>query len=449
MGLFIDKQTRDDLSIFAARGTESIFGIFNKTSTSGGAELLEEWFSYPLSDAKSINKRTATIQYFMNQAIPFPFQSSWFDQALFYLDMADERSRLQVAPLSLRQRFEQLVGSNNNYKKVVAGIVACSKIIHCWKDLIQQSASSAAQVGNAEDSYQQELIKWGIKFDGSGLDQIPLLKEKQQIKRNEVIQYDNILRFEEKELFLNILRDIYTFDVYLATARVANARNFAIPQIDCSSDERLIFEEVFHPLVTNAKGNDHVMDKIRNITFLTGANMAGKSTFMKSLGIALYLAHIGFPVPAKSLLFSPRDGIFTSINLPDNIAMGYSHFFAEVLRIKKVAQQLAEGRKLFVIFDEMFRGTNVKDAFEGTVEVVSRLYHHPRCQFVLSTHILEAGEQLAQSYSDIRFVFLPTQMRQDIPTYTYLLHDGISADRHGMVIIENEGIIDLLTSQKQ
>jgi Mismatch repair ATPase (MutS family) len=442
MGLLIDKQTRDDLSIFAARGTESIFGLYNKTATSGGAELLEEWFNYPLSDAAAIGRRTATIQYFMQQAMLFPFQSSWFDQALFYLDMADERSRLQAGNLSLKERFQQFVGGDTDYKKVVAGIIACSKIMHCWKELIHSSVGS-------DDSYREELKKWSLKFENSGLDQVPLLREKEPLKREAVIRYDNILRFEEKDLLLNILRDIYTFDVYLSVAQVANERHFVLPLVDSSTDQRLIYEGVFHPLVRNAKGNDHHMDSLHNITFLTGANMAGKSTFMKSLGIALYLAHVGFPVPAKRFVFSPRDGIFTSINLPDNIAMGYSHFFAEVLRIKKVAQQLAEGRKLFVIFDEMFRGTNVKDAFEGTVEVVSRLYHHPRCQFVLSTHILEAGEQLMQGYPDIKFVFLPTTMVQGKPSYSYKLQQGISADRHGMIIIENEGIIDLLTSQKQ
>lgn len=442
MGLLIDKQTRDDLSIFAARGTESIFGLYNKTATSGGAELLEEWFNYPLSDAAAIGRRTATIQHFMEQAVQFPFQSSWFDQALFYLDMADERSRLQTGNLTLKARFQQFVGGDTDYKKVVAGIVACSKIMHCWKELLHSSAGT-------EDNYREELKQWALKFENSGLDQVPLLKEKEPLKRERVIQYDNIFRFEEKDLLLTILRDIYTFDVYHSVAQVANERHFVLPLVDSSMDQRLIYEGVFHPLVRNAKGNDHHMDSLHNITFLTGANMAGKSTFMKSLGIALYLAHVGFPVPAKRFVFSPRDGIFTSINLPDNIAMGYSHFFAEVLRIKKVAQQLAEGRKLFVIFDEMFRGTNVKDAFEGTVEVVSRLYHHPRCQFVLSTHILEAGEQLMSAYPDIKFVFLPTAMVQGKPSYSYKLQLGISADRHGMIIIENEGIIDLLTSQKQ
>ncbi len=72
--------------------------------------------------------------------------------------------------------------------------------------------------------------------------------------------------------------------------------------------------------------------------FLTGANMAGKSTFIKPLGIAMYLGHMGFPVPASRMEFAVRDGIFTTINLPDNLSRGASHFYAEVLRIKNVAE---------------------------------------------------------------------------------------------------------------
>ncbi len=99
--------------------------------------------------------------------------------------------------------------------------------------------------------------------------------------------------------------------------------------------------------------------------------MAGKSTLMKSVGIALYLAHMGFPVAAQQFSFAVRDGIVTSINLADNLNAGASHYYAEVLRVKEVALQLQQGRHLFVIFDEMFRGTNVKDAYDATIALTA------------------------------------------------------------------------------
>jgi DNA mismatch repair ATPase MutS len=176
--------------------------------------------------------------------------------------------------------------------------------------------------------------------------------------------------------------------------------------------------------------------------------MAGKSTFMKSLGIALFLAHMGMPVPASSMVFSVQDAIYTTINLSDNLNAGASHFYAEVLRVKKVARELSLGKRLFVIFDELFRGTNVKDAYEATVALTSAFAGHKDSIFVISTHIIEAGDVLKERHDNIYFTYLPTRMQGTKPVYTYTLEKGITADRHGMIIINNEGILENLKNGK-
>jgi Mismatch repair ATPase (MutS family) len=178
--------------------------------------------------------------------------------------------------------------------------------------------------------------------------------------------------------------------------------------------------------------------------FLTGANMAGKSTFIKSFGIAIYLAHMGFPVPAEEMSFTVKDGLYTSINVPDNLNLGYSHFYAEVLRVKYVAEEVASKKNLVIIFDELFKGTNVKDAYEATVGVVKAFAQHKNCSYIISTHIIEAGEKLMQECKNFKYVFFPTIMHGNIPRYTYQLTEGITADRHGMMIINNEHIIDII-----
>jgi DNA mismatch repair protein MutS len=185
-----------------------------------------------------------------------------------------------------------------------------------------------------------------------------------------------------------------------------------------------------------------------NVIFLTGANMAGKSTLMKAMGIAIYLAHMGFPVAAGKMTFAVRDGLYTTINLPDDLSSGNSHFYAEVMRVKTVAKELGTAKKLFVIFDELFRGTNVKDAHEATIAITEAFAEKRNCMFVVSTHIIEAGEVLRQKCKNINFVFLPTLMNGNIPVYTYTLEKGITADRHGMVIINNEGIIEIIQGKK-
>lgn len=177
--------------------------------------------------------------------------------------------------------------------------------------------------------------------------------------------------------------------------------------------------------------------------------MAGKSTLMKSFGIAVYMAHMGFPIAAKNMQFTVQDGMYTSINVPDNINMGYSHFYAEVLRVKKVAIEVSLSKRLVVIFDELFKGTNVKDAYDATLAVTAALAKRRTCSFMISTHIIEVGQDLAKSCNNVSFSYLPTIMKEKVPTYTYRLETGITNDKHGMIIIENEHIVDIIRRRKQ
>jgi len=278
----------------------------------------------------------------------------------------------------------------------------------------------------------------------------PLLQDdhKGKLPFEKVAACDTILRFRQRELVRRILQRVYYLDMYISVAKVANDRGFSFAEALPKERHFIRLEGVYHPQVKNAVPNTLDITPDSNVIFLTGANMAGKSTFMKSLGIALFLAHAGLPVPAKMMAFSVRDAIYTTINLPDDLGMGASHFYAEVLRVKKMARELSLGKSLFVIFDELFRGTNVKDAYEATVALTSAFAGRRDSMFVISTHIIEAGEVLGERNPNISFVYLPTRLREGLPVYTYTLEKGITADRHGMVIIQNEGILDILKNGK-
>jgi DNA mismatch repair ATPase MutS len=175
--------------------------------------------------------------------------------------------------------------------------------------------------------------------------------------------------------------------------------------------------------------------------------MAGKSTFMKSFGIAVYLAHLGFPVPARKMAFSVRSGMYTTINLPDNLNQGFSHFYAEVLRLKKIANGINHAKNMIVIFDELFRGTNVKDAYDATIAVTEAFAMNKDSIFIISTHIIETADILKERCNNIYFLYLPTTLENGIPRYTYTLSPGITDDRHGMMIIRNEHIMDILEKE--
>ena len=428
-----DEQTLGDLRIFGKGGEEAIFQLFNRTHTHGGAAELEDWFHHPMSSVTDINERSELIRYFSVAEVVFPFAARLFEQAELYLANRDERTRLSgVEP---GNKIAGLLTGDNAYKIIYNGVVSLLELLRLLREFVQLHRGTTAWQPVADEI--DALLK------REELQMLPLREEK-KLAYATVVTYDNLFRFRHYASIRELLRQIYRLDALIAVAGVAKINGFAFARALPAEEQRLYIGGLYHPLLKNAVPNDLNMPPGNNVIFLTGANMAGKSTFMRSLGVAVYLAHMGLPVPAGSMEFAVRDGLFTTINLPDNLGMGISHFYAEVLRIKKIAQELSKGSNIMVIVDELFRGTNVKDAYEATVALTGTFATKPQSFFVLSTHIVEAGEQLKESHNNISFLYLPTVMKADRPVYTYTLKKGITADRHGMLIINNEGIPALL-----
>jgi DNA mismatch repair ATPase MutS len=171
--------------------------------------------------------------------------------------------------------------------------------------------------------------------------------------------------------------------------------------------------------------------------------MAGKSTFLKSLGISVYLAHAGFPVPARYMKISLLSGISTTINIPDDLNLGYSHFYSELIRIRKVAESIKKNHDMLIIFDELFRGTNVKDAHEGSLAIISAFAGIKTCFFAVSTHLMEIAEELRDKKS-ILFNYFEVENKNGMPEYKYKLKNGITDLRLGMHLIRQERIIETI-----
>jgi DNA mismatch repair protein MutS len=458
MAFLTDQQTLDDLNIFGRRGGDSVYEIFNRTITRHGAVLLEDMFRHPLSDVHAIRQRTALFEYFLSAGAIFPFRSELFDIAEAYLTVTDERTRLSTEQVTLGNKLTRLVAEDNEYKTIYKGITALMEIV---QDLYAFMAAlpleaPTASLGSSVSPPQAASVpfreeKEAIRSLLAEEDLQTLLKEdlKSKLPFTRIAAYDSALRFRHRASVRRLLRYIYRLDVYISVGKVAAERHLIFPLALPSEQHRVLLQDVYHPQVKNAVPNNLDITADHHVLFLTGANMAGKSTFMKTVSIALFLAHMGFPVPARRMEFSVLDGIYTTINLSDNLGAGASHFYAEVLRIKKVAKELSANKNLFVLFDELFRGTNVKDAYEGTVAITKAFAGRRNSIFVISTHIIEAGEILRESVPAIRFLYLPTRMEHNTPVYTYILEEGITDDRHGMVIIHNEGILEILKSGKR
>jgi len=439
MNFTADIQTLTDLDIFGKRGRQSVYAIFNHTQTNGGAQLLEQMFRFPLGDHFAINRRSAMIRYLHSLHPVFPLSPAIVDIAEKYLANTDARTQLGVENNDLRRKFNHMIGSDVSQQLLINGIAAVVAILHGLQDFNRKTPGLVPSGDvNEEFAGMHSLLNdpcWKVVF---------AREPGKKPTFNESVDLDKLFRFTKLELLKQLFHFLYLLDVYIAASRVAEKAGMQYAVAWPKGEHSVKLFGVYHPFLNVPVANTIEISSDRNVLFLTGANMAGKSTFMKSVGIAIFLAHMGFPVPAKKMEFSVCDGILTSINLNDNLSKGYSHFYSEVLRVKKMAEQVKMGMQVFVIFDELFRGTNVRDAYDGTVAITAALTQWRNCMFMVSTHIMEAGEAL-QAHSDrIHFVFLPTNMEGGKPVYSYRLETGISDDRHGMMIIQNEDILGLL-----
>lgn len=437
MTFIIDKQTQEDLNLLGKFKKNSIINLFNQTHTRRGELLLEKMFLTPLQDVDMINKRSSIIKYFEQLNVKFPIPNSLYSEVISYIE-SSSGSKVATILSTVGKKINFFIVGDNSYETIQRGIVALVKMLK----IVSQFAE---KIEKPDNPYQDHIEELKSILNGK----LSIIVDKPDISDPSFIQtlrFDSLFRYSNKNQLTRLIEIISEIDVYIAVSNIAREKKLSYAQALPKEKHTTKIEGLFHPSLKTPISNTVSIDRERNVIFLTGANMAGKSTFMKSYGITTYLAHMGFPVPALNMTFSVLDGMYTSINVPDNIALGYSHFYAEVLRVKHVAEEVGRSKNMLIIFDELFKGTNVKDAFDATVAVTEAFGKWDNCAYIISTHIVEAGEALLNK-ENIQFLFLPTKLENNRPIYTYKLEKGISGDRHGMMIINNERIVEIIKNK--
>lgn len=230
----------------------------------------------------------------------------------------------------------------------------------------------------------------------------------------------------------------------LSTIRFENPE-WTMPQILESSSQGsevssgLSAQKMGHPLLTrNRVTNDFEMKKPSGIVLITGSNMSGKSTFLRTVGSNLVLAYIGAPVCAKQFSCS-RFNLWSCMRVSDNLEQSISSFYAEILRIKEIVQAAKNDKPVFFLLDEIFKGTNSHDRHQGAIALINQLQREGAMGLV-STHDLELGELEHQSEGRIRnYHFREYYENQEI-RFDYTLRPGISTTRNALYLIKLAGI---------
>ena len=421
-----DIQTRFDLGIQETpNGEHPLPLLFLHTETKEGKRMMRNWITQPLSDLASIQARQEAIVW---EGLPaLPMDESELDFIEYYLAFRDQLS-VKGAFISFFNKIDRFLKYDSTRYIITRGVRLCIRLLQQLDKLHKELPNNLPSLIQAwadqiRDAFYIKELKEALNM------------EEEELSDFIIDQYDYLFRQEHYNTLHNLLTGIYLLDVCRTARFIAQERGYCCTPILHDSGGCSI-QGFRHPFVKDAQKNDWNLTK-GNIAIFTGSNMAGKSTTLKALVSTIWLAQCGLPVPADAMTAPIYDAIYTSINLPDSLRDGRSHFMAEVLRIKEVLMQARSGERCLIILDEMFRGTNAQDAYEASVAVNQLLLEYPNCHFLVSTHILEYAKHF-EHHPKCQFYYMESEIKNDQFICSYQLKEGISESKVGYWIIRKE-----------
>lgn len=260
------------------------------------------------------------------------------------------------------------------------------------------------------------------------------------------------LRVKISRDFPRCLAELQEFEVLGSLLVLARFQTETFPELTAmgagagagsTSDARprLLCEQIFHPLLERerAVANDFAFADGKSLGLLTGSNMSGKSTFLRTIGINQVLANMGAPVFARRFVTTPMR-IESCIEVTDSLRDGYSYFYAEVRKLRHILEVTASGAPTLYLIDEIFRGTNNHERQVGSRAVIRTLAGATNALGFVSTHDLEltALENTCPSVINLHF-------REDLTAagamvFHYHLNRGPSPTTNALIIMRAEGI---------
>lgn len=433
----IDNISINDISIFHPEEEFSIFHRMNFTRTSGGKAWLHKYFSEPFSDLQKIRGTQDLIRTLMTRIDKWPSDISngtllVMDKFLDYpLDpVGNNPNGLQAA------LYRMLHGAD--YSMIKYSITHFADFFRGLKIIL--GLLEGAKLPPAPQLYVDRAVQLLREEALKKLSDIP---RGALLNRCDNLYFAHHLRARYRHSVAELMDIFGRLDAWYSMAMAVKTYNLSFPEFVEQETPLVEARQLYHIMLPDPVPYDLLMNPQHHFLFLTGANMAGKSTLIKSVGAAVFLAHMGMGVPASSMRLTLFDGLVSNINVMDNIAKGESYFFNEVQRIKNTIEKINNGKKWLVLIDELFKGTNVQDAMKCSLSVIRGLLKIRNALFILSTHLYEIGEELKDQPS-ITFRYFETNVHDDQLSFSYQLRDGISNDRIGYVILKREKVVEML-----
>jgi DNA mismatch repair protein MutS len=433
----IDKITFNDISIFHAEEEFSVFNKLNFTKTFGGKEWLRRFFSEPHNDLKRIIGTQTIIKTLLARLDDWPtditngtvlMMEKFFDYNLDPVPQDPNLFNSITYKIVHKQDYSMVKYSVKHFADFYRGL---KKMLYLFSGS-ELSVNLSFYLERIVDVLKEEPLK-----------RLANAKPAEKFAPEDNLYFAFHIRNHYRRDTLELI-DIYgRLEAWYSMAMAVKTYHLQFPEFVDQEEPFFEAQGLYHVLLPTPVAYDFSLEPGNNFLFLTGANMAGKSTLIKAVGSSVFLAHIGMGVPAKSMRLSLFDGLLTNINVEDNIVKGESYFFNEVQRIKNTIYKINDGKKWLVLIDELFKGTNVQDAMKCSLTVIKGLIKIKNSLFILSTHLYEIGEEL-KKYPNISFRYFETNVMDDQLVFSYQLKEGISNDRIGYVILRREKVVEML-----
>ena len=216
-----------------------------------------------------------------------------------------------------------------------------------------------------------------------------------------------------------------------------NNPHFVYPTFN--NQYRISFEDVGHPLIAeNERITNNITLDEAHFVILTGSNMSGKSTFLRTLGVNMLLAQVGLPVCAREAAIHPLP-LLVSMRLSDSLSDGKSYFFAEINRIEQIMTALKRERCM-VLLDEILRGTNSEDKQYGTIKIIERLLSL-KAIGIVATHDIEVCKTAERYPEQLQNKCFESYIHEGELSFDYKLREGICQNKNATFLMEKLGII--------
>jgi DNA mismatch repair ATPase MutS len=433
-----DKTTLTDLAIFDTEEEHSIFHYINFTRTVGGKEWLRFFISNPLHDITAISNTQLTVKKVLD------VHTQWDIKLI-------SNGSIMVIEKFYETPIDDIPNNPGPVNTLMYSILSASDFslvrysvkhfLDFFKGLQQITLLFPGE--NNPAPLQTIIDKIHLRLNKAGLQDLLLGTDVKELPKQKVLELGYFLKRRFKQEAHELIEVYSKLDAYYSMASACKEHALCFPEFVESDEPVITASKLFHPLLHTPVAYDVNLNPEQNFLFLTGANMGGKSTFIKAVGVAAFLAHTGMGVPAAEMKLTLFDGLLSNINVVDNIMQGESYFFNEVQRIRKTIEKISDGKKWLILIDELFKGTNVQDAMKCSSTVIEGLLKIKNSLFILSTHLYEIGADL-QKYSHIQFKYFETSVVNEQLFFSYQIKDGISNDRLGYLILKREGVVELL-----